>query len=105
MDIFECHNEPAMDFQKFGGTQGVPRNYFAAKDRKSVLISMYLALRGSYVLQSAQNSLITLTIGPLDSPNSIMGCYIKIGPILAKKWRIDGDRGRIFDLLGKFMTL
>jgi hypothetical protein len=53
---------------------------------------MYLALLASYVLQSAQNSLITLRIDPLGSPNSKMGSYIKIGSFLAEKQRIDGDR-------------
>ena len=38
-----------------------------------------------YVLQSAQNSLITLEIGLLGSANSKMGYYVKIGPFLAEK--------------------
>ena len=80
-----------MDFQKSGGTSGVPRNYFAASDQKSVLISKYFALLDSYVLESAQNSLITVRIGQLCSPNSKMGFCIKIGQFLAEKWSIDGD--------------
>ena len=81
-----------MDFQKSLGTPGVPQNYYAVRDQKSVLISTYLALMGSYILQKAQNSLITLWIDPLGSSNSKMGCYVKIGPVLVDKWRIDGDR-------------
>ena len=49
-------------------------------------------LQCSYVLQRVQNSFITLKIGPLGTTNSKMGCYIKIGPVLAEKWRIVGDR-------------
>ena len=49
-------------------------------------------IRCSYLLGSAQNFLIVLKIGQLGSPNSKMGCYIKIGPFLAEKWRKDGDR-------------
>ena len=90
-DLFEFPKGSAKNFQRSGGTPGVPQNYFAVRDQKSVLILTYLALHGSYVLQSAQNSQITLRIDPLGSPNSQMGCYIKIGPFLTEKWRKDGD--------------
>ena len=90
-DLFEPNKGSAIDFQKFGGTSGVPRNHFAARAQKSVLISTYLALLGSYIHQSAQHSLRTLTIGLLSSPNSKMGFYVQIGPVLAEKWTIDGE--------------
>ena len=32
LDLFEFHKGSAMDFKKSGGTPGVPRNYFAARD-------------------------------------------------------------------------
>ena len=80
-----------MNFQKSEGTPGVPRNYLGPRDRKSGLISTYLALLGSYVLQSAQNSLIALRIAPLGPPNSKMGCYFKIGQVLADLWPIYRD--------------
>ena len=77
-----------MSFQKSEGTPGVPRNYLAARDRKSGLISTYLALLGSYGLQSAQKSLIALRITPLGSSNSKIGGYFKIAQI----WPIDRDQ-------------
>ena len=75
-----------MNFQKSEGTPRVPRNFLAARDCKSGLISTYLALLGFYRLQSAQSSMIALKIVLLGPPIPKLGVTLKS----AKYWRIYG---------------
>ena len=55
-DLFESHRGSSMDFQKSGGTTGVPQNSLAVMAQKSVLISTYLAPLGS---STSENPLLT----------------------------------------------
>ena len=72
-------------------------NFLAKRDCISGLISTYLALLGSYGLQSAQNSLIALKKASLGPPKSKMGSYLKISLVLADLLPIYRDRkSRIF---------
>ena len=91
-DLFESHERVSNGFSEVWGYPSGTSKLFCSEGPKIGAHFNVSCSTGSYVLQSAQNSLITLRIGPSGSPDSKMACYVKISPFLAEKWRIDGDR-------------